>query len=305
MINLISYQSGQTISGAQERANLSMLVTQVPQSQSSLPLRSEPKSISAVLVSVSAIEQIDTSTTFVAPTSETKEANLTSVRESPQNSAATSGYSEQEMAMLRELSARDREVRQHELAHKSAAGSLAGAVSYDYQRGPDGRMYAVGGEVSIKTSTTSSDPKEALRQAEQLMRAATAPANPSAQDLRVAASARMTADQARAEIALQRVEEQSQSTAQDSSNDSEIDSSSQTPVSGLEVRSQVDKVEEEKTDYFSEIKSARERTALELEAYQDRLSDIQQQIAEVNQRLAELGILDQLYEPGGLVYEET
>ena len=75
---------------------------------------------------------------------------------------------------------------------------------------------------------------------------------------------------------------------------------------GQTARSQADNADdEEKIDYFSEIKSAREKTVSELEAYQARLSDIQQQIAEVNQRLAELGILDQLYEPGGLVNEQT
>ena len=59
----------------------------------------------------------------------------------------------EETAEVRELQARDREVRAHEEAHKAAAGHLAlGGPTYEYERGPDGREYAVGGEVQIDTS---------------------------------------------------------------------------------------------------------------------------------------------------------
>jgi len=48
---------------------------------------------------------------------------------------------------LAKLKARDREVRAHEAAHTAAAGSLAkGGPSFTFQRGSDGRLYAVGGE---------------------------------------------------------------------------------------------------------------------------------------------------------------
>ena len=106
-----------------------------------------------------------------------------------------------EAQQVQELSARDREVRLHEMAHKAAGGSIAGAISYTYERGPDGRMYAVGGEVSIDTSAVPGDPEATLEKAEAIIRAAMAPAEPSAQDHRVAAQARAMAAEARAEIA--------------------------------------------------------------------------------------------------------
>jgi len=52
-----------------------------------------------------------------------------------------------EEATLRELKARDAEVRAHELKHLASAGQYAsGGIVYDYQTGPDGRLYAVGGQ---------------------------------------------------------------------------------------------------------------------------------------------------------------
>lgn len=109
--------------------------------------------------------------------------------------------STEEQQQVQELSARDREVRLHEMAHKAAGGGITGAISYTYERGPDGRMYAVGGEVSIDTSAVPGDPEATLEKAEAIIRAAMAPAEPSAQDYRVASRARAMAAEARAEIA--------------------------------------------------------------------------------------------------------
>ncbi|MEE4244192.1 MAG: putative metalloprotease CJM1_0395 family protein, partial [Kangiellaceae bacterium] len=64
----------------------------------------------------------------------------------------------QEQSEVQELAARDREVRAHEASHAGVGGKYAGAPSYTYQRGPDGRQYAVAGEVSIDTSTVAGDP---------------------------------------------------------------------------------------------------------------------------------------------------
>ena len=99
--------------------------------------------------------------------------------------------------MIVELAARDREVR----AHESVGGQYAGAPSYSFQRGPDGVNYAVGGEVSISLSSGGGDPRQSLAAAEQVRRAALAPADPSAQDRRVAAAATVAATQARVELA--------------------------------------------------------------------------------------------------------
>ncbi len=89
---------------------------------------------------------------------------------------------------LRELRASDQEVRAHESAHKAAAGQHGGSVSFDYKKGPDGRLYAVGGEVSIDTSSEST-PEATIAKMRQVQAAAMAPANPSGQDRAVAAAA--------------------------------------------------------------------------------------------------------------------
>ena len=57
--------------------------------------------------------------------------------------------SNEERQVIAELKSTDREVRAHEQAHAIAGGQHAGAPSYEYQRGPDGRQYAVGGEVPM------------------------------------------------------------------------------------------------------------------------------------------------------------
>jgi hypothetical protein len=114
-----------------------------------------------------------------------------------------STLTEQEVKQVQELKARDREVRAHEAAHLAAAGSLATGVSFTYQRGPDGVQYAVGGEVGIDTSPVAGDPEATLAKAQRIRAAALAPAEPSAQDLRVAAQAAQLAVQARAEIGQQ------------------------------------------------------------------------------------------------------
>lgn len=111
----------------------------------------------------------------------------------------------EEAIELRKLQTRDREVRAHEQAHLSAAGRFAtGGASFEFQRGPDGRSYAVGGEVRIDTSAIPDDPQATLEKAEAIRRAATAPANPSAQDRQVAAAAASMAAEARAELQVER-----------------------------------------------------------------------------------------------------
>lgn len=104
-------------------------------------------------------------------------------------------------AMVKELQARDREVRAHEQAHMAAGAGLTGGATYSYQQGPDGQRYAVGGEVSIDTSTAAGDPETTIKNAETVRRAALAPSNPSAQDMAVAAAATQTITTAQAELA--------------------------------------------------------------------------------------------------------
>ena len=90
--------------------------------------------------------------------------------------------------LVQELAQTDQKVRAHEAAHQAAAGSLGGAISFTYEAGPDGKSYAVGGEVSVDLSSGHT-PEETLARAEQIRAAALAPADPSPQDLSVAAEA--------------------------------------------------------------------------------------------------------------------
>jgi hypothetical protein len=94
----------------------------------------------------------------------------------------------EEQAEVAKLAARDREVRTHEAQHQAAAGEMAGAAQYTYQMGPDGKMYAIGGKVQI-TMTPGRTPEETIEKARQLRAAANAPADPSGQDMAVAAKA--------------------------------------------------------------------------------------------------------------------
>ena len=109
----------------------------------------------------------------------------------------------EELKLLTELKARDREVRAHELAHQAVGGQFAGAVSFTFQRGPDGAQYAVGGEVSIDTSPVAEDPQATIDKMRVVRAAALAPAEPSAQDRAVAAQATQLMLQAQAELSAE------------------------------------------------------------------------------------------------------
>lgn len=113
------------------------------------------------------------------------------------------GLTPGEERIVAELAAADRQVRAHEQAHLAAAAGLARGVSFTYATGPDGKQYAVGGEVSIDTSPVSGDPAATIRKAQQIRAAANAPANPSGQDRVVAAQAAQLEVAARQELAEQ------------------------------------------------------------------------------------------------------
>lgn len=111
-----------------------------------------------------------------------------------------------EQKVVSELRARDAEVRSHESAHMAAGGGLTGGMSLSYQLGPDGKRYAVGGEVSIDASPGNT-PEETVLKAQRIRAAALAPAEPSAQDRSVAARAGQMESDARGQLRLQRAAE--------------------------------------------------------------------------------------------------
>lgn len=143
--------------------------------------------------------------------------------------ANTEDLNSEEIRELTELKQRDREVRAHEQAHIAAGGSyVRSGAQYEYEKGPDGKRYAVGGEVQIDTSKVPGDPEATLRKMQAIRGAAMAPANPSAQDRRVAAKATQSENKARMEILTQQYEKaaafrsDSPETETGSSNTSEI-----------------------------------------------------------------------------------
>lgn len=111
---------------------------------------------------------------------------------------------EAEQAQIQELKDRDREVRLHEEAHARVGGQYAGSPSYEYQRGPDGNNYAVGGEVMIDVAPTG-DPRETIDKMQTVRAAALAPAEPSGADRAIAADATAKIAQAQADLAKQSI----------------------------------------------------------------------------------------------------
>lgn len=111
--------------------------------------------------------------------------------------------SEQE-AVVQELKSRDQQVRQHEQAHRTTGGQYAGAPTYTYQRGSDGQLYAVGGQVAIDASPIPDDPEATISKMQTVRSAALAPADPSPQDIRVAQEATRQLLQAQSELRAER-----------------------------------------------------------------------------------------------------
>ncbi|MFW5960018.1 MAG: putative metalloprotease CJM1_0395 family protein [Chitinivibrionales bacterium] len=105
-------------------------------------------------------------------------------------SAPDKVLTQEEKREVEKLKRKDREVRAHEQAHVAAGGSLVkGGASFEYQAGPDGKRYAVGGDVSIDTSAVKGDPAATIRKMQRVRKAALAPAKPSGQDRKVASEA--------------------------------------------------------------------------------------------------------------------
>ncbi len=122
--------------------------------------------------------------------------------EPPQTSnpaeARLSDVARQELERLKQ---RDKEVRAHEQAHVSVGGSIAGSASYGFEVGPDGKRYAVSGEVPIQIAPVEGSPEATIRKMQQVQRAAMAPAEPSSTDRQIAARAAALEYQARSDLA--------------------------------------------------------------------------------------------------------
>jgi len=131
---------------------------------------------------------------------QTDESDKNNTTETKKSTESTRSEELSGQRQLQSLKSRDREVKAHELAHASVGGQYASGASFTYEKGSDGVLYAVAGEVSISTSAVANDPKATLEKALVIQRAALAPANPSSQDRSVAAAASSLAQVARVEI---------------------------------------------------------------------------------------------------------
>ncbi|WP_283149202.1 putative metalloprotease CJM1_0395 family protein [Silvimonas soli] len=102
----------------------------------------------------------------------------------------------------------DKATRAHEQAHLAAAGGLTIAgPNYQLTMGPDGKQYANGGDVQIDVSEGRT-PEETVRKARIIQAAALAPAQPSTQDISVAAQAQAMEQKAEQQIAQRSTQSQ-------------------------------------------------------------------------------------------------
>ena len=153
----------------------------------------------------------------------------------------------EEKQVVEEMKARDAEVRAHEQAHVAAAGGLAGSPTYEYQNGPDGKRYAVGGHVHIDTSPGNT-PEETLMKAEKIKAAALAPSEPSPQDRSVASQATQMASEARMDIAQEKQQELQQQIGDGTDQDSATEEISAPDINdGIEQYEQAQRASEEDT----------------------------------------------------------
>jgi hypothetical protein len=115
--------------------------------------------------------------------------------------------SEAAKEMINALGERDRDVQAHEAAHMAAGGSaIRGGASYTYQIGPDGRRYAIGGEVTVDMTPVQGNPRATIAKMMAIRAAALSPTDPSQQDMKVAAVAAQIEEQARAQLVQQAIE---------------------------------------------------------------------------------------------------
>ena len=134
--------------------------------------------------------------------------NRKTVAELTAKSVGADGLTQDQRGVVRELAARDAEVRRHEMAHMIVGGQYASAPSYSFQVGPDGQHYAIAGEVQIDVSPVQNDPEATINKMEIVKAAALAPAEPSAADRQVASFADQMMARASAELMKMRVADQ-------------------------------------------------------------------------------------------------
>ncbi|MEY8262877.1 MAG: putative metalloprotease CJM1_0395 family protein [Bermanella sp.] len=193
-----------------------------------------------------------------------------------QEDAAEQRQLEADLQQIQKLAERDRAVRAHEQAHQSVAGEFAGAMSLSTERGPDGKQYAVAGEVLIDTSEVANDPRATQDKAQTIRRAALAPADPSSQDRRVAALANQMAVAARADLEKLSREE----VMQDEADKTDRQEQQQAQEASSEERLDATQETQRKEQLSQESANT---TAAELQELSEKLTRVQAQLQEISQ----------------------
>ena len=83
----------------------------------------------------------------------------------------------------------DTQIRTHEQTH-SATSNIVSTPQYDYQTGPDGKLYATGGEVRVDTSIPK-DEKAAQAKLDEIEDTSSAPNNLSSADAQISRQAQL------------------------------------------------------------------------------------------------------------------
>lgn len=89
--------------------------------------------------------------------------------------------------VLNKFKNKDSEVKTHEQTHASGATTTS-AIHYNYQVGPDGKLYAIGGSVRFDTSIPK-DPQSAKVKMDQLQSASSSVSSLSGADASIAQTA--------------------------------------------------------------------------------------------------------------------
>jgi hypothetical protein len=91
--------------------------------------------------------------------------------------------SAQQKAQIAQFKLLDQTARADVDAQERAAGAYGGTVDYQYERGPDGTLYAVAGDVSLNVQPVPNNPAATLAAMQTITNAALSVVPPTAQDL--------------------------------------------------------------------------------------------------------------------------
>lgn len=202
---------------------------------------------------------------------------------------------EEQVRVVDQLELRDREVRAHEQAHAAVGGTFAGAPSYDFSRGPDGRLYATAGEVSIDTSTVPGNPQATIDKMQTVIQAANAPAEPSGADRQVAAKAAAILAEALGELAQLR---EQQRTEQDTESEETADQqSAESSLGKPETDQEKQQIELEQRPKFEFVDSPFPPDPDIITS----LAEITEARASLDQLLIDSGVYDRTFPTGSVI----